>query len=157
MVSLESVPLSVQLSGPSPLGADGGTTGFSLSSPRSGSHQLRPARVGCLRGFRFAGQDRIVPGLLLHNRIAFGWLPRETKVRVVWLATRLFPVVGHRTPRRPSGTRAISACAAACLARFVNLAATLCPAVVRSARVRDGPILILYCVGMAGMIPARER
>ena len=98
VVRLESVPLSVQFSGPSSLGVDAGMTGFSLSSPRSGSHQLLPARVGCLGGFRFAGQDRIVPGLLLHNRIAFGWLPRETKVRVVWLATRLFPVVGHRTP-----------------------------------------------------------
>jgi hypothetical protein len=39
LVSLESVPLSVELSGPSSLGADAGTTGFSLSSPRSGSHQ----------------------------------------------------------------------------------------------------------------------
>ena len=50
MVSLESVPLPVQLSGPSSLGADAGMTGFSLSLPRSGSHQLRPAWAGCLGG-----------------------------------------------------------------------------------------------------------
>jgi acetyl esterase len=31
-------------------------TGFSLSLPRSGSHQLRRAWVGCLGGFKFAGR-----------------------------------------------------------------------------------------------------
>jgi hypothetical protein len=40
----------VQLSGPSSLGADAGITGFSLSSRRSGSHQLRPSWAGCLGG-----------------------------------------------------------------------------------------------------------
>ena len=50
LVSLESVPLSVQLSGPSSLGADAGMTGFSLSLPRSGSHQLQAAWAGCLGG-----------------------------------------------------------------------------------------------------------
>ena len=46
---------TVRLSGPSSLGTDAGMTGFSLSFPRSGSHLLRPARAGCLGGFRFAG------------------------------------------------------------------------------------------------------
>jgi hypothetical protein len=40
----------VRLSGSSSLGADAGITGFSLSLPRSGSHQLRPAWAGCLDG-----------------------------------------------------------------------------------------------------------
>jgi len=50
LVSLESVRLSVRLSGSSSLGADAGITGFSLSSRRSGSHQLRPSWAGCLGG-----------------------------------------------------------------------------------------------------------
>jgi hypothetical protein len=40
----------VRLSGSSSLGADAGITGFSLSSRRSGSHQLRPSSAGCLGG-----------------------------------------------------------------------------------------------------------